>query len=364
MTDSAKSPGASVELRSIVRTFDGVQAVRNVSLTVNAEEFMTLLGPSGSGKTTSLMCVAGFETPDEGDIFIGGTRVTYVPSYMRELGFVFQNYALFPHMTVFENVAFPLRLRRGRSREIARRVDEVLEKVRLDGYGNRYPNQLSGGQQQRVALARALVFNPPVLLMDEPLGALDKKLREQMQIEIKHIQKDLRITVIYVTHDQEEALTMSDRIAVMDQGVIVQCGDPEEIYERPTNEFRLRISSAKPNNSSRDARAAGCVVTSSASQCGLPEGSKGGDGGAGYVALRPERVVMARTRTQTVPENLGAVRGVIEEVIYVGDARSNRRRLKESGDISDKAKQVPRADARGFLRRGSGSGGGDRLIFA
>jgi len=337
LTDSAKSPGASVELRSIVRTFDGVQAVRNVSLTVNAEEFMTLLGPSGSGKTTSLMCVAGFETPDEGDIFIGGTRVTYVPSYMRELGFVFQNYALFPHMTVFENVAFPLRLRRGRSREIARRVDEVLEKVRLDGYGNRYPNQLSGGQQQRVALARALVFNPPVLLMDEPLGALDKKLREQMQIEIKHIQKDLRITVIYVTHDQEEALTMSDRIAVMDQGVIVQCGDPEEIYERPTNEFVANFIGE--TNLFKGRSSAGCVVTSSGLAMRLPEGSKGVDGGAVHVALRPERVVMARPDTNG-SGNPELFAGVIEEVIYVGDARKYRVRLKESGDIVI-AKQVP-----------------------
>lgn len=212
-------------------------AVRHIDLLVHAGEFMTLLGPSGSGKTTTLMMIAGFEEPSRGEILIRGVPVTNLPPHRRNLSMVFQGYALFPHRTVARNVAFALEMRRRPRAEIADRVRDALAMVRLSGLEDRLPHQLSGGQQQRVALARAIVFEPQVLLMDEPLGALDKNLREQMQIEIKDLQRRLNVTVIYVTHDQQEALTMSDRITVMNDGRIEQIGAPEELYDQPCNRF-------------------------------------------------------------------------------------------------------------------------------
>ena len=207
--------GAEVRLVNLGKRFGNVSAVDRVSLEVSRGEFLTLLGPSGSGKTTTLMMIAGLILPTTGRIFLDNLDVSLLPPNLRHIGVVFQNYALFPHMTVFDNVAFPLRMRAMSKREIATRVEAVLSLVRLEGLGNRYQTQLSGGQQQRVALGRALVFEPSLLLMDEPLGALDKKLREHMQLEIKHLQETLGLTVIYVTHDQHEALTMSNRVAVM-----------------------------------------------------------------------------------------------------------------------------------------------------
>jgi len=224
-------------LQSLTKKFGKVVAVDEISLHVDEGEFLTLLGPSGSGKTTTLMMIAGFELPTAGKIYIRGKDVMMVPPHERNIGMVFQNYALFPHMTVSNNVAFPLKMRKLSKKEIAQRVGRVLEIVKLPGFENRLPRQLSGGQQQRVALARALVYDPPLLLMDEPLGALDKKLREHMQIEIRNLQRELRITSLYVTHDQQEALTMSDRIAVFDQGKIQQVGTPDELYEKPSNPF-------------------------------------------------------------------------------------------------------------------------------
>jgi putative spermidine/putrescine transport system ATP-binding protein len=229
--------GQEVELINLRKNFGSVIAVDNVSIVVQSGEFLTLLGPSGSGKSTTMMLIAGFELLNGGEIRIGEQTVNDVPSHQRNLGVVFQNYALFPHMTVLENIAYPLKARRWPYAAITEAVSRIMDKVRLTGLESRSPAQLSGGQQQRVALARALVFNPPVLLMDESLGALDKKLREQLQIEIKRLQKELGITVIAVTHDQSEALTMSDRIAVMNHGRIVQLGTPEELYERPTSRF-------------------------------------------------------------------------------------------------------------------------------
>ena len=211
--------------------------MQDVSVTIAPGSFFTLLGPSGSGKTTTLMMVAGFAYPTRGEVFVDGKPMAGLPPQKRDLGMVFQSYAVFPHLTVFDNIAFPLQIRRARRAEIRQRVGEALELVRLTGYEQRLPRQLSGGEQQRVALARALVFRPRVLLMDEPLGALDKKLRAHMQLELKHIQRHLHVTVIYVTHDQEEALTMSDRVAVMQRGRIEQVGTPAELYEAPASRF-------------------------------------------------------------------------------------------------------------------------------
>ena len=206
-------------------------------MTIQEGEFFSLLGPSGCGKTTTLRLIAGFEEPTEGTVYIRGRDVTRVPPHKRDTGMVFQNYALFPHRTIFENVAFGLRMRHFPKEEIKKRVNEALKLVEMEGLGDRRPSQLSGGQQQRVALARAIVIEPTVLLCDEPLGALDKKLRQQMQFELKNLQKKIGVTLVYVTHDQEEALTMSDRIAVMHQGLVVQIGPPLEIYNHPVTKF-------------------------------------------------------------------------------------------------------------------------------
>jgi spermidine/putrescine ABC transporter ATP-binding subunit len=229
--------GATVSLRELHKDFGQVGAVRDVSLEVGAGEFLTLLGPSGSGKSTTLMMIAGFETPSAGDILIDGKSVVAVSPHRRNIGMVFQNYALFPHLTVAANIGFPLKQRGIARAERDRMVRDALDLVRLPGYGDRFPRQLSGGQQQRVALARAIVFKPRLLLMDEPLGALDKQLRESLQLEMRRLHADLGITFLYVTHDQEEALTMSDRIAVMNEGRIAQIGRPEDLYDRPCSRF-------------------------------------------------------------------------------------------------------------------------------
>ena len=229
--------GASVSLNGLEKSYDRVAAVAGVSLDIRSGEFLTLLGPSGSGKTSTLMMIAGFETPTGGDIAIDGKSVVAMPPHRRNIGMVFQNYALFPHLTAADNIGFPLKQRGFGKAERAKLVGEALELVHLPGYGERYPRQLSGGQQQRVALARAIVFKPRLLLMDEPLGALDKQLRENLQLEMRRLHADLGITFIYVTHDQEEALTMSDRIAVMNAGQVAQVGRPEDLYDRPSSRF-------------------------------------------------------------------------------------------------------------------------------
>lgn len=229
--------GASVSLTDLKKSYANFTAVDGVSLDICSGEFLTLLGPSGSGKTSTLMMIAGFETPNTGDIAIDGASVVAAPPYRRNIGMVFQNYALFPHLTVAENIGFPLKQRGVPKPERAKLVGEALELMRLPGYGARFPRQLSGGQQQRVAVARALVFKPRLLLMDEPLGALDKQLRENLQFEMRRLHADLGITFIYVTHDQEEALTMSDRIAVMNEGRVAQVGRPEDLYDRPCDRF-------------------------------------------------------------------------------------------------------------------------------
>ncbi|MER9529757.1 ABC transporter ATP-binding protein [Mesorhizobium sp. M0309] len=237
MGGSPRGP-VHVEFRGVSKRYGhAVQAVRQLDLEIMRGEFLTLLGPSGSGKTTALMMLAGFEDTTEGEILIDGQRIDNVPANRRGIGMVFQNYALFPHMTVAENLAFPLEVRKLGREEVRRRVGNVLDIVQLPEFGNRRPAQLSGGQQQRVAVARALIFEPNLVLMDEPLGALDKQLREQMQFEIKDIHARLGVTFVYVTHDQTEALTMSDRIAVFSAGRIEQLSTPRELYERPAASF-------------------------------------------------------------------------------------------------------------------------------
>jgi spermidine/putrescine ABC transporter ATP-binding subunit len=224
-------------VRGVVRRFGSVTALAGVDLTVAEGELLTILGPSGSGKTTLLKVVAGFEVPDEGTVQLGADDVTLAPPRQRDVGMVFQNYALFPHLTVAQNVAFPLEMRRMPKPERERRVAEALALVELSGYEARLPRQLSGGQQQRVALARAIVFNPRLLLLDEPFGALDRKLREAMQLEVRRLQRRLKLTTLFITHDQEEALILSDRIAVMSAGLIEQVGTPGEVYTRPATRF-------------------------------------------------------------------------------------------------------------------------------
>ena len=226
-----------LHLRDVAKSYGAVQAVERVSLDVRKGEFVSFLGPSGSGKTTTLTMVAGFENPTSGRIFLNGRDLMQLRPWQRNIGMVFQNYALFPHMTVAQNVAFPLKMRGVPKSESARRVGEVLDLVSLGAYASRHPRELSGGQQQRVAVARGLVFRPDVLLLDEPLGALDKNLREQMQIELKRIHREVGTTMIYVTHDQTEAMTMSDRIAVFNHGKLEQIGTPLEVYNRPKTHF-------------------------------------------------------------------------------------------------------------------------------
>ncbi|MDH3666182.1 MAG: ABC transporter ATP-binding protein [Paracoccaceae bacterium] len=232
-----RSEALPITIRRVTKTYGQVFALDHVDLDVKSGEFLTLLGPSGSGKTTLLMALAGFTRPDHGSVSFGDTEVVRMPPHKRDVGMVFQNYALFPHMTVAANVAFPLKLRKVAKAEARERAERALETVQLGGYGERQIDQLSGGQRQRVALARAIVFEPRILLMDEPLSALDKKLREHMQIELRHLHEQLGMTTVYVTHDQREALTMSDRIAVINHGRLMQLDEPRRLYDRPANRF-------------------------------------------------------------------------------------------------------------------------------
>ena len=295
-----------------------------MTLTARPGEFLTLLGPSGSGKTTTLACVAGFAVPSEGEVWIEGARVTFDPPFKRNVGMVFQNYALFPHMTVADNLAFPLRMRKVPSAAIRERVAQGLALVQLDGLGARYPRQLSGGQQQRVAMARALVFEPPVLLMDEPLGALDKQLRLEMQLELKHLQTRLGVTVIYVTHDQEEALTLSDRIAVMNRGRVEQVGDPTELYDTPATGFVARfIGESNRVEGTVQAGEGGRPLLVTRSGLRLPVRPGGAViGAAAVLLLRPERIAIAADAgAGPDPGTTGpTVVGDIVETVFVGDA--------------------------------------------
>jgi putative spermidine/putrescine transport system ATP-binding protein len=308
-----------VRFVNVQKTNDGRSLViKDLSFSLRRGEFLTLLGPSGSGKTTTLMMLAGFERPSSGEIELAGVPLSRTPAYHRDFGMVFQDYALFPHMSVAENVGFPLAVRKRPRDEIRRRVADALAMVKLDAFGDRRPARLSGGQQQRVALARALVFQPRLLLMDEPLGALDKQLRDQMQIEIKHIQQSLGITAVYVTHDQQEALTMSDRVAVFNDGRICQLDTPDAIYERPATAF---VAGFVGENNRLDATvtardAATCTLVLDSGEVVVATPADGpGEGGRAAVLIRPERVCIACEAAGLANKFDVAV----EEILYQGD---------------------------------------------
>ena len=314
------SENALVRFVDIQKSYDGDSlVVKNLNLDVGEGEFLTMLGPSGSGKTTCLMMLAGFEPATHGEIYLKDQPINKVPPHKRGIGMVFQNYALFPHMTVAENLSFPLEVRNMDKSEREQRVKRALDMVQLGAFGDRRPAQLSGGQQQRVAVARSLVFDPDLVLMDEPLGALDKNLREQMQYEIKHIHENLGLTVVYVTHDQSEALTMSNRIAVFDDGIIQQCAPPEVLYESPENAFCANFIGE--NN-----RLLGSVVEDQGENvkveidddAGFVIAKKvnvGGIGSRTTLSLRPERVTV--NPTDGLLENVFSAKA--EELIYLGD---------------------------------------------
>ena len=306
----------AVELVNLSKAYGTFRAVDNISLQIKDGEFFSILGPSGCGKTTTLRLIAGFETPTSGEIYLHGQAIGETPAFQRPINTVFQNYALFPHMSVAQNVAFGLEMQRLPRKEIDLRVREALAMVRMSERANSRPSQLSGGQQQRVALARALVNRPSVLLLDEPLGALDLKLRKAMQFELKQIQQEVGITFIYVTHDQEEALTMSDRIAVMGHGHVLQCATPEEIYERPqsryvadfigeTNFLEGELISAK--GVAEVQLEPTLSIAAAAGERALAEGTQV------TVAIRPEKIALSATNGDP-----SALRGSVREAVYIG----------------------------------------------
>ena len=326
--EAGASPGALLDIARVTKRFGNVTAVDEVDLAVSRGEFVTILGPSGSGKTTLMKLVAGFEWPDDGTIRIGGEDVTGVDPGRRNIGMVFQNYALFPHMTVERNVGYPLAMRGVPRHEIERRVAEALALVELPEYGARMPRQLSGGQQQRVALARAVVFQPRLLLLDEPFGALDRKLREQMQLEVRRLQQRLRLTTLFITHDQEEALVMSDRIAVMDKGRLLQVGKPEEIYEAPASLF-IADFVGESNLISGVIEADGAALRlrledGSAIVLAADAGLVTKAGRTARVLIRPERFVDLTGASSDSPAPANRITGEVRETSYTGSSDKHR----------------------------------------
>ena len=328
-TGSAMPANTEGDLRlaGIVKRYGAVTALAGIDLDVRKGELLTILGPSGSGKTTLLKVVAGFEMPDEGEVLLGAGRVTDAPPSKRDIGMVFQNYALFPHMTIADNIAFPLEMRKVPRVERERRVEEALGLVDLSGLGGRLPRQLSGGQQQRAALARAIVFGPKLLLLDEPFGALDRKLREQMQLEVRRLQRQLGVTALFVTHDQEEALILSDRIAVMEHGFIVQLGRPQEIYRRPATRFVAGfIGESNLYRAKIDRRGSGLLEDGTRIPLpfdALEEGCEVG------VMLRPER-----PRHVTGAESTDVTfSGEVIETVYLGETVKYRIKLDPGFEV-------------------------------
>jgi putative spermidine/putrescine transport system ATP-binding protein len=324
---AAETAAVDVQLSGIRKVYGDVVAVDGVDLEVPRGEFFTLLGPSGSGKTTTLRVIGGFEHPDEGRVFLRGVDVTEQPPYARDVNTVFQDYALFPHMSVADNVGYGLRVRKVSRRERLARVAEALEMVQLVGFGGRKPAQLSGGQRQRVALARSIVNRPQVLLLDEPLGALDLKLRQEMQIELKRIQREVGITFIYVTHDQDEALTLSDRLAVFNRGRIDQVGSPAEVYEHPTSEF-----------------VAGFVGVSNVLERTL-------DGRPTRFSVRPEKI---RILDEDATHDPGAhtETGRVREVVYAGMATRYIVELDDGGELTVVRQNLETSSAQALEARG------------
>ena len=318
-----------ISIRDVRKAYGEFNALDGVSLEIKRGEFVTLLGPSGSGKTTLLMVLAGFVRADAGEVLFGDRVITHVAPHQRNVGMVFQNYALFPHMSVAENVAYPLRLRKVAKKEIAKRSSEALELVQLEGLDKRRMHELSGGQRQRVALARAIVFEPQILLMDEPLSALDKKLREQMQIELRRLHQRLGITTVYVTHDQREALTMSDRIAVVDHGKIRQVGTPKEIYGSPASKFiagfigesfflPITVKEGKPYYYESELRVTKRISTQKKDQ---------------FLAIRPEQLILLDIR-QNETTSLNVFTGVVKEIVYQGESSLVCVRLTDGAELS------------------------------
>ncbi|KAE9632215.1 ABC transporter ATP-binding protein [Parasedimentitalea maritima] len=338
----ASNHDAFVEFERVQKSYDGENlVVKDLNLSMPKGEFLTMLGPSGSGKTTCLMMLAGFETATHGDIRLGGTSINNIPPHKRGIGMVFQNYALFPHMTIAENLSFPLEVRKLGKSEREEKVMRALDMVEMGAFGGRRPAQLSGGQQQRIALARALVFEPELVLMDEPLGALDKQLREKMQFEITHLAHRLGITVVYVTHDQTEALTMSDRVAVFEDGRIQQLAPPDKLYEEPQNSFVAQFIGE--NNTLEG------VVKEINDGVALVQLDNGDlidakpinvsqPGERTRVSIRPERVEFNKDR---MPEGAHTLKAEVMEFIYMGDIFRTRLRVAGKDDFFVKTRNAP-----------------------
>ena len=345
------SAGANiVEFDHVQKSYDGeTLVVKDLNLNVEHGEFLTLLGPSGSGKTTVLMMLAGFETPTHGEIRLNGRPINSVPPHKRGVGMVFQNYALFPHMTVGENLRFPLDVRKMSRADADKKVQQVLDMVRLGDFGNRRPAQLSGGQQQRIAVARALVFDPELVLMDEPLGALDKNLREEMQFEIKHLHENLGVSVVYVTHDQSEALTMSNRIAVFEDGVIQQLASPSMLYEQPRNAFVAYFigENNRLRGRVREIEGDACMVelTENGGTVRALNINTMGQGSNTTLSLRPERVTV-NPPNGSLPNVFDAQ---VEELIYLGDHIRTRVRVCNDDQFVIK---IPNAHGHAVIRKG------------
>ncbi|MEQ9490400.1 MAG: ABC transporter ATP-binding protein [Alphaproteobacteria bacterium] len=361
MPDAPTSESPAVELKDMTKIYPGtrsdrdVVAVRDVDLSIAQGEFFTLLGPSGCGKTTTLRLIAGFEMPTRGQLLISGQEMSSVPAHKRPVNTVFQSYAIFPHLTVQENVGFGLSVKGVSKSQRSDRVDRALDLVQMRQYAGRKPSALSGGQQQRVALARALINEPSVLLLDEPLAALDLKLRKEMQLELKHMQRRLGITFILVTHDQEEALTMSDRIAIMNDGEVLQVDDPVGIYERPTTRFgadfigEMNFVAGKLESQSDSLLS----ISGGGSNCEVSRDCLKGDIEKPLsLAFRPEAVRLADA-SATVPNNTVAFEGVVEEVIYIGTDRRVTVRLNTEERLTARVQnanieqaQPPKRDTR------------------
>ena len=334
--------GAGLRIVDVVRHYASARkpAVDRVSLDIAPGEFVSLLGASGSGKTTTLMMVAGFSAPNSGGILLDGRPIVHLPPEKRGIGVVFQNYALFPHMSALRNVGFPLKMRGVPASETVRRAQGALDRVGLSGFGHRLPSELSGGQQQRVALARAIVFEPGLLLMDEPLGALDRALREQMKGEIRRLHREIGLTILYVTHDQEEALTLSDRIALMDQGRIVQLGTARDLYERPASQFVASFigeSTLIEGVAVRGPDGGAALKPRSEGSPLLPGNGEAAEGVHSVIVLRPEKVRVAPSG-----QSAGGLSASVSDVVYVGDL--TRLVLSLGGGVKIAAKLPNRSD--------------------